>query len=371
MTRKLPWKRAERSLPSTPKPARPTPLRQQQVKHRDSEIDGPSAKPNSEKSASNQTDRPGSTSPPPEPLLESFMVDGLEHDDQFRMVEDEFLSTAQKFTAHLHAAEYHRLKAASKLQNADTIRNISRPVVGRMTDLVKKRQERKSRFEKQRLANRKARANRGLGADHADSEDDSWRPTSLYGLMESPSKRVTRLDNLTTTVAATRAAAGFDGSKPRLLFATSHPKSDTSRLPGSKPTAKQILSEANETESDGEDDLDIRTPKFHAKPVSNAQPFPPRSPKRTLVQRTNRDNHLLYASLESQRPTKQAIESKAADEGGESSGDSGDDLLSHLKRRQEDRKRIREQRKLAASKAQSKQAAAAAASAEDIIPGFL
>ncbi len=36
------------------------------------------------------------------------MIDGLEDDDKYRMVEDEFVATAGTFTAHLHAAEYQR-----------------------------------------------------------------------------------------------------------------------------------------------------------------------------------------------------------------------------------------------------------------------
>lgn len=63
------------------------------------------------------------------------------HDDRFRMVEDEFLATAQQFTRHLHQAEYQRLKAAAAARaegDAEAIRrgevrevrDIVRPVVG-------------------------------------------------------------------------------------------------------------------------------------------------------------------------------------------------------------------------------------------------
>lgn len=63
------------------------------------------------------------------------------HDDRFRMVEDEFLATAQQFTRHLHQAEYQRLKAAAAARaegDAEAIRRgevrekrvIVRPVVG-------------------------------------------------------------------------------------------------------------------------------------------------------------------------------------------------------------------------------------------------
>jgi len=48
------------------------------------------------------------------------MIDGLGHDDRYRMVEDEFAQTARTLTVHLHAAEYQRLKDATKSQNAET-----------------------------------------------------------------------------------------------------------------------------------------------------------------------------------------------------------------------------------------------------------
>ncbi len=68
------------------------------------------------------------------------MLDGIENDDGYRMVEDEFLSVAGEFTRHLHAAEYQRLKQLAKAQNAETIRNISRPITRTMSDLFKRRQ---------------------------------------------------------------------------------------------------------------------------------------------------------------------------------------------------------------------------------------
>lgn len=51
-------------------------------------------------------------------------------DDRYRMVEDEFLCTAQRFTTHLHRAEYDRLKARARSNHALTIRDMERPVVG-------------------------------------------------------------------------------------------------------------------------------------------------------------------------------------------------------------------------------------------------
>ncbi|KAI2472447.1 hypothetical protein F4781DRAFT_361896 [Annulohypoxylon bovei var. microspora] len=366
MARKLPWKRAEGGLASTPKSATPTPVRHQKVKRDDFDGDdkesGASPAPNkrikkspSGSTAPSKVPRAGSTSPPLEPLPESYMVEGLEHDDLYRMVEDEFLSTAQLFTAHLHAAEYHRLKAASKSQNADTIRNISRPVVGRMTDLVKKKQERKTRLGKQREAARKAAANKGQddGLAESKSKGDAWQSASLYGLMESPRKKAIRLDNLTKVATTTRAAAGFNTAESLSSFAT--PRRALGDLSGSKPIAKPALKDASETEDDDEiqasPSLEIRT-----KSTWKASPSTTLFPKSRQTQSVTRDS-----------PSSSTVHKTIpkATKDADSSDDASGDFLARLKQRQEDRARAREQRKQAASKAHAKR------STDDIIPGFL
>ncbi|KAI1205819.1 uncharacterized protein F4807DRAFT_253607 [Annulohypoxylon truncatum] len=375
MTRKLPWKRlAERSIASPPKPATPASVRPQKVKRDD--LDGgdkePGASPapnkrikkvDSSSTTPNRVPRAGSTSPPPEPLPERYMIEGLENDDLYRMVEDEFLSTAQQFTAHLHAAEYHRLKAASKSQNADTIRDISRPVVGRMTDLVKKKQERKTRFERQKEVIRKARANKGQDGE-TEREEDSWQSASLYGLMESPRKQATRLDNLTKAITTTRAAAGFSTTKH--LSSPTTPSRVIRTLPGAKPMTKPSLREASETEDDDDYNqasppLEIRTKSTWAASSSTTQPTGPKQ-----AHSITRDSPSSRYSTHTARPTvqKEALEAaKDADQ----PDDAEADFLARLKRRQEDRHRNREQRKLAASKAQQSKRS----TTDDIIPGFL
>ena len=45
------------------------------------------------------------------------------------MVEDELLHTARRFTAHLHRAEYDRLKRQARTQNANTVSEMERPVI--------------------------------------------------------------------------------------------------------------------------------------------------------------------------------------------------------------------------------------------------
>ncbi|KAI1452756.1 hypothetical protein F4805DRAFT_406876 [Annulohypoxylon moriforme] len=373
MTRKLPWKRqTERSIASTPKPATPTSVRPQKVKRDDLDGDdnesvaSPAPNKRIKKSPSrfatpSKVKRAGSTSPPPEPLPESYMIDGLENDDLYRMVEDEFLSTAQQFTAHLHAAEYHRLKAASKSQNADTIRDISRPVVGRMTDLVKKKQDRKSRFQKQKEVIRKALADKGQD-DDTDGKDD-WPSASLHGLMESPRKQAARLGNLTKVVATTRAAAGFSTSKPLSSFST--PRQARSGLPGSKSTVTPALRDNSETEDDEDYNqssppLGIRTRPLWKTPSSTSHLAKPHQ-----THSLTKDSPSLRYPTKLAQPTTHKTAPKTTKDA-DSSDDTEADFLARLKKRQEDRTRNREQRKLAASKAQPKRS-----TTDDIIPGFL
>lgn len=143
------------------------------------------------------------------------MIEGLEYDDGFRMVEDEFLATAQQFTAHLHAAEYQRLKDVAASQNAETIRQISRPVVGSKTELVKKKHERAELRRKQKESRRRLLLNKATKREHSDDSSDTDdagdllpRNTSLYGLMASPRKKAPRLDSIPGIAFGTRAPTG-------------------------------------------------------------------------------------------------------------------------------------------------------------------
>ncbi|KAI1099348.1 hypothetical protein F4804DRAFT_85799 [Jackrogersella minutella] len=369
MTRKLPWERINKSIVGTPNSAISTPIRQQKAKRDESDGDdrelaaSPAPIKRVKKSPSkfatplSRIPRAPSTSPPPEPLPESYMIDGLEHDDMYRMVEDEFLSTARQFTAHLHAVEYHRLKAASKSQNADTIRNISRPVVGRMTDLVKK---------KQRAAVGKAMANKDQDDDIESREDDSWQSASLYGLMEKPRQQAMRLDNLTKVTGTTRAAAGFSTARPLSSFATPRPM--PSKFPSSKSTTKPTLKESSETEDDDDDD-DLGSPslEIRTRPSPKAPPSAPQILKPRPAQSLARDSPSLHRTTKATPPTThKAAPNTTKDTELLGNDDDDNDFLSRLAQRQEARQRNREQRKQAAIKAQSSKR-----ETDDIIPGFL
>jgi hypothetical protein len=122
-------------------------------------------------------------------------------DDRFRMVEDEFLDTARRFTTHLHRAEYNRLKTLAKSSNAAAIRAIGRPVVGPPTRISKHRTRTTD------LAARRA----SLTTDESTpAPTPRGMGTGLRGLMESPRKEVKTIRSFATTAnKGTRAAAGF------------------------------------------------------------------------------------------------------------------------------------------------------------------
>ncbi|KAI0182413.1 hypothetical protein EV127DRAFT_57806 [Xylaria flabelliformis] len=338
MPRVLPWKRRERALFQNPTSADSSPVRN--VKREDAgqaqdEVDSVpssnavSATKKTLKRPRRSTSTSTSTSPAPrspQPPQENFMIDGIDGDDRYRMVEDEFLTTAHQFTAHLHAAEYKRLKDASELENAQMIKNISRPVIGQLTNLVKIKQERKALIHKQRLATRKLR--RGDSGDEStDDQKGSWQKLSLHGLMESPGKRAERLDSLPSALPVTRAAAGFN-RMPSDVASLSRPK-----LGSSPDTTRHHMHES-------EDRVGVTSSHGLAHRIS--QPA------------------LSSSSTATEDP--QTCQPKAAEKSTISDNEDMD-IIARLKQRQEERRRMRGQRKSITSKSKL--------DSGDILPDFL
>lgn len=192
------------------------------------------------------------------------MMEGRNADDKYRVVEDEFVVVAGKFTAHLHRAEYERLKNVARSQNAETIATIARPVVGSLTEMARKRQENVLRRRKQTDALRKAKANAG----HDDSGDESlapWKGTALHGLMESRAYDkvpLARLIRSGTSQSALRdhrsrsSTATLHSSSPPLPNMRPPSSSSTNTVIGVKrPREEDIETEGEE--SDDPDDLDV------------------------------------------------------------------------------------------------------------------
>jgi hypothetical protein len=263
------------------------------------------------------------------------------------MVEDEFLATAHQFTAHLHAAEYNRLKAASELENAQMIKNISRPVIGHMTDLVKIKQERKALGKKQRLATRIARKRNASDEESTRTDDlnDSWQNQSLYGLMESPGKRTARLDGLLTATSVTRAAAGYDRQAAGLV--------SPSQLKLGMP------SDTSDRRVQRSQDC-LEAPARHYISHRIQQPGPRLS--RTTVPEAAAAQTPSLGSAYKARETQQANQQKPTEHLVISDGEEMD-FITRLKKRQAERRRGREQRKSTNSKVKS--------DSDDILPDFL
>ncbi|KAK3292162.1 uncharacterized protein B0H64DRAFT_364861 [Chaetomium fimeti] len=272
MPRQLPWKvgigAAKQTSSSRPKataspapsanrsPApshRPTPTRKTQGT--------PDTSRKARRSLGLTSGRSPSTSPPPEPLKEELMIEGIAHDDQYRMVEDEFLAVAGDFTRHLHAAEYQRLKGLAKSQNADTIQSISRPVTGEMTDLVKRRHAALDIASKQRKGIAKTLGKRA-GRHGSGEEESSRRPaTSLQGLMDSPRKPTVPLTSLAGSRPGSSYRGVVDASPSRRRPSGQGPRTtvrsssmDMSNRTTRVPSVK--LEQETTSGSDEDDDLD-------------------------------------------------------------------------------------------------------------------
>jgi hypothetical protein len=185
------------------------------------------------------------------------------------MVTDEFMATAQLFTAHLAHAEYRRQKELAKnrekaLGGADAI---ARPVVGQLS----KEGQRKRQGELQR---------QGIKAitKAEDEEEDPWMGTQLAGLMMSPRKRERLQPVKVVGRSSTRAAAGFDRARPL----------DLRGRPLEREKSPHIKMETKaEEQSTDDDDLDAPGPSRSLSRPRQSQPTPTPSHPKNLKQSAN------------------------------------------------------------------------------------
>jgi hypothetical protein len=158
------------------------------------------------------------------------MIDGLDGDDAWVMVEDEFLSTAKLFTQHLHHAEYQRLKKLVRAKNASTVTSILRATDGKTP--VSLQTKKKIEGAAQRRQNE--RAIRNVNGDDSDSdvdvdsldEEDPWmRDPRLAGLMNTKEPS-TNLGKLTGVQSKAKTAAGYELTS-RSISTVPEPDEDT------------------------------------------------------------------------------------------------------------------------------------------------
>jgi len=217
------------------------------------------------------------------------MREGFDQDDVYIMVEDEFQTTAQTFTQHLHHAEYMRMKKAAKRADPAAIKNVARPTDSRtvMSDELKKKKQSKLLASKQQAGLKATRAGRldPLSDEdekllEEDKDDDPWVGTSLQGLMTSPRKAQHALVGLDRIKSSTRAAAGYSmaetpsplkGAKPLDLLDVTPVKGKDKAVP------------VAEEEQDLSDDLDEQRSPLVSKPaqrgVRQAASSSPAKPK--------------------------------------------------------------------------------------------
>ncbi|KAJ5159759.1 uncharacterized protein N7482_006763 [Penicillium canariense] len=203
-----------------------------------------------------------SQTPPTSPArpcpAEEFLVEGLDNDDAWVMVEDEFYSIAQSFTQHLHYAEYVRRKKEAKAQSADAMKALERPTDGQtpIPKELRQRKEAAALAARQKAALEQAEGSEGNKED-TDDDDDAWAGTHLHGLMTSPRKSRS-LAGIHTMKSFTRAAAGFgqavSSNGDRAATRISPP------APLSRAAEAHRVELDEETASDEDDDLDGAVP---------------------------------------------------------------------------------------------------------------
>lgn len=192
--------------------------------------------------------REPSSSPPPASAPEvAYMREGLSADDIYVMVEDEFYSTAQLFTAPLHRAAYERLKRLHRSRGEKTLANLERATDGRTKAgmALRMKMEAEERAKKQ-----KKRAGLEEDDDESDDNDEYMAVPQLAGLMTSSQSTQTRTgtEGVVKAKSNTRAAAGYlqspnKGKRTKNVFVNE----------------KAMPSVEEDDESTNDDDLDAGT----------------------------------------------------------------------------------------------------------------
>lgn len=219
-----------------------------------------------------------------------FMTEG---DDRYRMVEDELLRVAQRFTAHLHRAEYERLKRLATSQNAESIREIERPVIGTPTMEARRRHDRVAQRIKQRSIpgeDNDASSPRSTTGLRNLLDAPSLQEQSISSLAPRPSASA-RTSNLATTqhrrhTAAVQSSPGVGPSSSRISpFATpirrrmpGHSSNQPSpATPGPSSTRPAVVNLVD-------DDIDLDDPfglkKRNVKRKASREQFTSRTPKK-------------------------------------------------------------------------------------------
>ncbi|KAF7523923.1 hypothetical protein PCG10_006227 [Penicillium crustosum] len=258
MPRTLPWLRAENNIPvkkaSTPR---------KRVKTEPSPDHDLTPK-NPRVSPPRRDFFRSSQSPPTSPIRrcpsEEFLVEGIQHDDGWVMVEDEFYAVAQAFTQHLHHAEYLRRRKQVKAEHAAGMKEIERPTDNRtpLPNEVERKREAEALRERQKAGLAQI-GDGGVDEKDEDEDDERWAGTHLHDLMTSP-RKTRSLAGVYAPKSSTRAAAGF-GQAPTL--GTGWARVNSIGSVAAPPRAPEVpvieLDEETASGSDDDDDLNLET----------------------------------------------------------------------------------------------------------------
>ncbi|KXL46458.1 hypothetical protein M433DRAFT_215660 [Acidomyces richmondensis BFW] len=221
--------------------------------------------------------RTPSSSPPPAPAHPpdiEFMRPGFAADDVWMMVEDEFLSTAQTFTRHIHEAEYARLKKVARARGEGTLAAIAQPMDGRASQRMGTLLHIESRECVKRAREGIERLVKVDFDGRSEDENEYTRDPQLAGLMmatQTEGQELTRVGRARTN---TRAAAGFVKRARKAKWRELRAAERTSVLSRFCERKEQPQEETADEEGSETDDEDADfTP--HRKDEPNREPFSP------------------------------------------------------------------------------------------------
>lgn len=143
------------------------------------------------------------------------MYNGYQADDIYMMVEDEFQSVAQSYTAHLHQAEYKRLIREARNKPPKPLPEPTSP----MSKTAKSRLKSVILQKKQKNALAQVMGTNPQDEEEEDDVVDLWSGTSLAQFMSNSSQGKTSLVGLERISSTTKAGFGFaraDTGQPRL-----------------------------------------------------------------------------------------------------------------------------------------------------------
>ncbi|KAF2771485.1 hypothetical protein EJ03DRAFT_349498 [Teratosphaeria nubilosa] len=233
--------------------------------------------------------RANSSSPPPVPEEAppvEYMREGLTQDDAWMMVEDEFCSTAQIFTKHIHHAEYVRLKKRARARGADTWQEIARPTDGRTAQSTTTKLELEAKGHRKQIQ-------KSLKAIESDEEEDGYmHDPQLALLMTGPRSNGQDLRGVPKLKSNTRAAAGFSRSPKKPKARANNDARNVGKAP-----AKQQSSSMPHDDSDSEtEDDDLDAPPRTKKPPPIAKPHHPVQAQGAVIASASRSTGSASAS---------------------------------------------------------------------------